>query len=62
MQACQVIKNHPVHDGIFLVPGTISQESVGVGVKIFAIISQIPISSFSWHRSELMITYVMERS
>ena len=37
---------------------TISQESVGVGVKIFATISKIPISSFSWHRSELMITHV----
>ena len=28
---------------------TISQESVGVGAKIFATISQMLISNFSWH-------------
>ena len=47
MQTCQVIKNRPVHNRICLVHDTISQESVGVGVKSFAIISQMPVSSFS---------------
>ena len=61
MQTCQVIKNHPIRDRICLVCDSISQESVGVGVRIFATISQMPISSFSWHRSELTITHVMER-
>ena len=57
-----MIKSRPVRDGICLVRDTISQEPVGVGVKIFVTISQMPISSFSWHRSELMITHIMERS
>ena len=61
MQTCQVVKNHPVHNRICLIRDTISQESVGVGVRIFAAISQMPISNFSWHRSGLMITHVMER-
>ena len=62
MQTCQVIKNSPVRDGVCLARHTLSQESVGVGVRVFATISQMPISSFSWHGSELMITHVMERS
>ena len=62
MQTQQVIENCPVRDGICLVRDTISQESVGVGVKIFATISQMLISNFSWHWSELMIAHVMERS
>ena len=57
-----MIENCPVRDGICLVRDTISQESVGVGVKIFATISQMLISNFSWHWSELMIAHVMERS
>ena len=57
-----MIKSRLVRDGICLVRDTISQEPVEVGVKIFVTISQMPISSFSWHRSELMITHVMERS
>ena len=61
MQTCKVIKNRPIRDRICLVCDSISQESVGVGVRIFATISQMPISSFSWHRSELTITHVMER-
>ena len=47
MQTCQVIKSHPVHNRICLIRDTISQESVGVGVRIFAAISQMPISNFS---------------
>ena len=62
MQTCQVIKNRPIRDRICLVRDTLSQESVRVGVRIFATISQMPISSFSWHRSELTINHVMERS
>ena len=62
MQTCQVIKNRPIRDRICLVRDTLPQESVRVGVRIFATISQMPISSFSWHRSELTITHVMERS
>ena len=61
MQTCQVIKNRPLRDTICLVRDTIYQESVGEGVKIFATTSQMPVSSFSWHRSELIITHVMER-
>ena len=62
MQTCQVVKNHPIRNRICLIHDTISQESVGVGVRIFATISQMPISNFSLHRSELMITHVIERS
>ena len=52
-------KKPSICDRICLVHDTISEESVGVGVRIFSTISQMPISSFSWHRSELMITHVM---
>ena len=47
MQTCQVIKNSPVRDGVCLARHTLSQESVGVGVRVFATISQMSISSFS---------------
>ena len=57
-----MIKKRPVRDEICLLRDIIFQESAWVGVKIFATISQMPTSSFSWQRSELMTTHVMERS
>ena len=59
MQPCQVIKNSPIRDRICLAGDTISHESVGVGVRTFATVSQMSISSFSWYK---IITHVMERS